>query len=362
MNISIAFNCLIFCLAMLSLSEASGDVRSAGVALRGPTLAGLGRCSRATAASKIALSPFSNATNDDDNSNDDANNSNLNFVTPTQSTKTLRCIPNLYLMLRKPSSFHLTAASKRLTHLASILSHLPTPPTTTATTLTRPRHRAFTMTNAVQEPAITSKTDLPITESRWLTLKRITYVNAIGDSRTWEVAERKTTAKGGVDAVAIGNILLSPPSTNNPPTPPPQTLLVIQYRPPLDAYTVEWPAGLIDKEETAKEAAEREFKEETGYAVSRVLSVSPVQAADPGMSNANMQLVMVEVDLPEAVEGGKLPEQRLDDGEIIERVVVPLAELYERLIEFSKKERFVVAAKLLHFAQGMEFMKGQKYF
>lgn len=211
------------------------------------------------------------------------------------------------------------------------------------------------MTPAVQEPAITSIEDLPISESKWLTLKRITYVDATATTRTWESAIRKTTSAGGVDAVAIGNILLSP---SNPSTPA-QTMLVIQYRPPLDSYTVEWPAGLIDANETAEQAARREFKEETGYEVSKVISVSPVQAADPGMSNANMQLVMVEAETP---EGGKMPEQRLDDGERIERVVVPLAELYERLVEYSKKERFVVAAKLLHFAQGMEFMKGQKYF
>lgn len=210
------------------------------------------------------------------------------------------------------------------------------------------------MTPAVQEPAITSIEDLPISEAKWLTLKRITYVDATATTRTWESAIRKTTSAGGVDAVAIGNILLSANSST-----PAQTMLVIQYRPPLDSYTVEWPAGLIDADETAEQAARREFKEETGYEVSKVLSVSPVQAADPGMSNANMQLVMVEAQIP---EGEKMPEQRLDDGERIERVVVPLAELYERLVEYSKKERFVVAAKLLHFAQGMDFMKGQKYF
>lgn len=240
------------------------------------------------------------------------------------------------------SSLRPSIATRRLRHLVALLS----PASSTS-------RRAFTMTPATQEPAITSIEDLPITESKWLTLKRITYVDATATTRTWESAIRKTTSAGGVDAVAIGNILLS----SNPATPA-QTMLVIQYRPPLDAYTVEWPAGLIDANESAEQAARREFKEETGYEVSKVLSVSPAQAADPGMSNANMQLVMVEVQVPE----GEMPEQRLDDGERIERVVVPLAELYERLVEYSKRERFVVAAKLLHFAQGMEFMKGQKYF
>jgi ADP-ribose pyrophosphatase len=134
-------------------------------------------------------------------------------------------------------------------------------------------------------------------------------------------------------------------------------MIVIQYRPPLDSYTVEWPAGLIDADETAEEAAVREFKEETGYEC-KVLSVSPAQAADPGLSDANMQLVMVEVKLG---EGDEEPEQRLEDGEHIQRVVVPLTEFYDRLVEYSKKDRFIVAAKLFHFAAGMRFQQENKY-
>lgn len=220
------------------------------------------------------------------------------------------------------------------------------------------------MTSKALEPVITSKTDLPIDQAKWVTLKRIAYTDQTGRERTWESAERKTrSATSGVDAAAIGNILLPPPAAaagqGQGRQQPVSTMLVIQYRPPLDAYTVEWPAGLIDAGETAEQAAVREFREETGYEVTKVLSVSPPQAADPGLTNANMQLVMVEAQLP---EGGEMPEQRLDDGEHITRVVVPLSELYQRLVEYSKKERFVVAAKLLHFAQGMEFMKDQTYF
>ncbi|KAG5665438.1 hypothetical protein KAF25_009563 [Fusarium avenaceum] len=204
------------------------------------------------------------------------------------------------------------------------------------------------MSQKTQEPVITRTSDLPIEESKWVTLKKIEYVDQVGKARTWEVATRKTRGKSGVDAVAMGNILLHPSK-------PASTLLVIQYRPPLDAYTIEWPAGLIDAEETAEQAAVREFKEETGYDC-KVLSVSPAQAADPGMTNANMQLAMVEVQLGENEEE---PEQRLDDGEHIQREIIPLAELYDRLVEYSKKERTVVAAKLFHFAAGMHFAQTQ---
>ncbi|KAK6086136.1 NUDIX domain-containing protein [Seiridium cupressi] len=207
------------------------------------------------------------------------------------------------------------------------------------------------MSQKLQEPVINKLSELPIDQAKWITLKKIEFTDQMGKDRTWEVATRKTRGKAGVDAVAMGNILLHPSK-------PPSTLIVIQYRPPLDAYTVEWPAGLIDADETAEQAAVREFKEETGYDC-RVLSISPVQAADPGMSNANMQMAMVEVQLE---EGDEEPEQRLEDGEHIQRVVIPLSEFYDRLVEYSEQERMIVAAKLFHFAHGMHFAQTQKYF
>lgn len=72
------------------------------------------------------------------------------------------------------------------------------------------------------------------------------------------------------------------------------------------------------------------------------------------MSSANMQLAMVEVHLG---ENDKEPDQQLDDGEHIERVVVPLHELYDRLVEYSKDDDFMVAAKLFHWAAGMHYAR-----
>jgi len=126
----------------------------------------------------------------------------------------------------------------------------------------------------------------------------------------------------------------------------------LQYRPPVAGICVEFPAGLIDASEDPKTAAERELKEETGYA-GRVVDLSPTIVSDPGMSTANMQLATVEVELK---EGDVEPEQQLDDGEFIERVVVPLGELYERLLQYSKEGK-IVDARLWHWAAGLHFAK-----
>ena len=200
------------------------------------------------------------------------------------------------------------------------------------------------MSQGFQEPFIQRVSQLPTDQAKWVTLRKVEYIDQVGKERTWEFATRKTRGKAGVDAVAMGNIFLHPSR-------PPSTMIVIQYRPPLDKYTVEWPAGLVDPDETVDNAAVREFKEETGYDC-RLLSISPVQAADPGLSDANMQLAMVEVQLR---EGEQMPEQRLEDGEHIQRVVVPISKLYNRLVEYSKQERMIVSAKLFHFAHGMHF-------
>lgn len=192
-------------------------------------------------------------------------------------------------------------------------------------------------------PKITSLTPLPSSEAKWIKLQKATYTDAKGKERIWELASRNTTSASGVDAVAMGNIIYHP-------TNPPSTILVIQFRPPVNAFTIEWPAGLIDANETAEEAAVRELYEETGYR-GKVVSTSPAVAADPGMTSANMKLCMMEVHLK---EGDKEPEQHLDEGEDIQRVVVPLSEMFERLEEFAS-EGYVVAAKLYHWAAGVKY-------
>lgn len=82
---------------------------------------------------------------------------------------------------------------------------------------------SITMAQKLQEPVINKVSDLPIDEARWITLKKIEFTDQMGKDRTWEVATRKTRGKAGVDAVAMGNILLHPSR-------PASTMVVIQVR------------------------------------------------------------------------------------------------------------------------------------
>ncbi|KAK3495329.1 NUDIX hydrolase domain-like protein [Neurospora hispaniola] len=288
----------------------------------------------------------------------------LDLVDQTQLSKKL--MRNILTRYRYPAPTLFASASASATASATASRTRALPLITTTNNLTNqtvtvtPQQRTFKMTiHKTQEPHITAITDLSPQSSKWITLQQIHYVDQTGKPRLWEVAARKTrstptaSSAGGIDAVAMCNILLHPRR-------PPSTILVIQYRPPMDAYTVEWPAGLIDQGETPEQAAVREFKEETGYDCV-VKNVSPIQAADPGLSNTNMVMATVEVNLGEEDGEDQMPEQKTEVGEHIERVVVPMAELYERLVEYSKKERHVVAAKLFHFAMGMHFATTERY-
>ncbi|KAK0279095.1 hypothetical protein LTR35_008830 [Friedmanniomyces endolithicus] len=136
---------------------------------------------------------------------------------------------------------------------------------------------------ATQTPKIDRISPLSADEAKWTELRKIEWTDQAGRQRVWEAAARKTRTKGGVDAVAIAPILRHP---NKPPS----TMIILQYRPPVEAMCVEFPAGLIDEGETPEQAAVRELKEETGYE-GKVSEVSPTLSNQPGLTNANHQVL-----------------------------------------------------------------------
>lgn len=196
-----------------------------------------------------------------------------------------------------------------------------------------------------QPPKIIKVEELPATEAKWIEFRKISWQDQTGKPRVWEAAARKTRGSSGVDAVAIVTIIKHPsraPST-----------IIMQYRPPVDAVCVELPAGLVDEGESPSEASVRELHEETGYQ-GKLKFISPTIVSDPGLSTANMQLAVVEVQLQ---EGDEEPEQKLEAGEFIEKVVVPVDELFDRLVKYDGEGK-TVDARLWHWAAGWKMARG----
>ncbi|KAI0255927.1 NUDIX hydrolase domain-like protein [Lactifluus subvellereus] len=196
-----------------------------------------------------------------------------------------------------------------------------------------------------QSPKVLSTEDLNTADAKWVGLKKINWQDQTGKERVWEAADRRTRGKSGIDAVAVLALIRSKTRTF-----PISTVIIEQYRPPVGNFVVELPAGLIDDGETPEGAAIRELQEETGYEAEGVLDSSAVLVSDPGMTTANMKLVVLDVPLNGDMES---PDQNLQNGESIVRRTVEVKRLYQELKEYEKKD-YLVDARLLHLAAGFD--------
>eukprot|EP00026_Physarum_polycephalum_P018605 Phypoly_transcript_20249.p1 GENE.Phypoly_transcript_20249~~Phypoly_transcript_20249.p1 ORF type:complete len:227 (+),score=32.42 Phypoly_transcript_20249:81-683(+) len=191
---------------------------------------------------------------------------------------------------------------------------------------------------------IISKTT--VHEAKWIALKEITYSDPNGVERKWDTVER-TTRKSDADGVEILAILKSKGKED-------QIVLVTQFRPPIGKKVLEFPAGLIDADETAEQSALRELQEECGFGGEgvKVVNKTPILVMEPGLSNANGILVHIEIDGD--VQGLK-PKQGLMEDEFIEVLLFPLDTLLSSITEYQKQNDCVVDFKVYNFAYGLQF-------
>lgn len=102
----------------------------------------------------------------------------------------------------------------------------------------------------------------------------------------WEYAERPN-ASGVVAVLAVDDGYV---------------LLIEQHRPPLGCRCLELPAGLVDDDETAEQAAARELEEETGWRAGRLERIGEF-ASSSGLTSERVTLVRA-TELSKVDEGG----------------------------------------------------------
>uniref|UniRef100_A0A673K4Y0 ADP-sugar pyrophosphatase n=1 Tax=Sinocyclocheilus rhinocerous TaxID=307959 RepID=A0A673K4Y0_9TELE len=180
-----------------------------------------------------------------------------------------------------------------------------------------------------------------IASGKWVKLEKTTYVDPSGSTRTWETAKRTTrvadSAADGVSIIALLKRTLHKDCV----------VMVKQFRPPMGCNTLEFPAGLIDDNESVETAALRELKEETGYK-GEVVGITSVTCLDPGLSNCTTQMVMVHIN-GDDIENIN-PTQQL---EFVEVILLPLDEFQQKIDELLQKEKIVVDSKVYIYAMGM---------
>ncbi|NXH16857.1 NUDT5 pyrophosphatase, partial [Bucco capensis] len=190
-----------------------------------------------------------------------------------------------------------------------------------------------------------------IVERKWLKLEETTYTDPFGKTRTWETVKRTGNKKGvSADGVAVIAVLQRTLHYDC-------IVLVKQFRPPINGYCLEFPAGLMEENETAESAALRELEEETGYK-GEVVECTPALCLDPGLSNSTTHIVSVIINGDEAEN--TRPKQKLGAFffsfllEFVEVISLPKNDLLQRIDELIAEEHIAVDARVYTYALALK--------
>ena len=131
------------------------------------------------------------------------------------------------------------------------------------------------------------------------------YLNKDGNIKQYEFISRDSNLTienfGKNQPAGVGMVVFSKDKN--------KVLLESEFRLATNHFVYNFPAGLIDKGETASEAAKRELKEETGLDMIHLDVVLPPSYASQGTSDELMQIVVCEAE-------GEIKESCFADEEI----------------------------------------------
>ncbi|MBU4486075.1 MAG: NUDIX hydrolase [Candidatus Delongbacteria bacterium] len=138
------------------------------------------------------------------------------------------------------------------------------------------------------------------------------FEDKLGNLKKWEFIERsKDTRVVVINAFHKDKIVL-----------------VKQFRFPINMYSIEFPAGLIDDGETPESTAVRELLEETGYK-GIVTNVSPPLCTSAGITGEIVYLIDMDIT-------SEKKHQTLDESEEIEVLEFSRESIKSELTEYLK--------------------------
>lgn len=117
-------------------------------------------------------------------------------------------------------------------------------------------------------------------------------------------------------------------------------LMIRQFRFASGEITLEVPGGMVDPGEAPRLTAERELREETGYRCERLVDLGFIEP-NPAILNNKAHMFLAEGCEPDGA-------QRLDDGEDIEVLPMPIEHVFE-LLKRGEITHALVAVALQRF-------------
>jgi len=117
------------------------------------------------------------------------------------------------------------------------------------------------------------------TDNKFVNLFDVEYETKNGSNNHWTFASRKEAPydEKGIDAVVIVPFLLKDGKKS--------LVVTSEYRVPIDAYEIGFPAGLIEPGEKIEQTIKRELKEETGTDLLEILFISPKTFSSAGITD-----------------------------------------------------------------------------
>lgn len=140
-----------------------------------------------------------------------------------------------------------------------------------------------------------------LTNFKWLNLFERTYT-CKGKTNSWIFASRRNNPDNNngekADAVIVAPIFGE------------NVVVIKQYRPAVKQYEYEFPAGLVDPNETDICAAKRELKEETGLTFndSDIVEYMPPSLSSAGMTDESISMVFTKCHGKVSTEGNEESE------------------------------------------------------
>lgn len=135
----------------------------------------------------------------------------------------------------------------------------------------------------------TAKKLKKIYSGEWLTYYEIIYENESGHIKGYEIVSKNknlTLADLGERLVAISLVVLNQDHS--------KMLINKEFRLGVNKWIYNTTAGLIDSNETAEQAAERELREETGLKLERVIAKLPESYVCAPVTDEKLQTFIVE--------------------------------------------------------------------